>query len=251
MTNQTIVYTPPASSAEPKPEESQFNPKEFATYLENEGLSKSHQIIKIAACFSNEFAKYLQLALTEQGYKDITVYGYYRSFIEPRDIHPNGLANLAGADILDEDGRLNDDIYVLDDINKYYDARLVRVCYGSEELVAANKAEREELRKAVGLKVEEFSEKSKPPLPENNFPIRRQDKVQASKKARAKPANTNFSLITSLHAQQSLTPSANSGRASASLMFSSQTNNHPTLSHSRLSVPSPEPSSPSSPKPQR
>ena len=249
MTNQSIEYLPRPSQSNPKPSKTQLNPKELAAYLEEQGLKKDHQTIELAACYSNEYAKCLQLALKEQGYKDITVYGYYRAFIEPTQDHPNGLANLVGPDILNEgDGSLNNSVYMEEDIEKFYDARLVKVCYGSEALVEANKKERTALRKEINLKTDDFSENSQYPLPENKFPLREKKEVQPNKKQRTKPANSDSSLANS-YLQQSNSPATNAGGPSRSLLFSSLREKKPEHNLSLNAMPSPDSSSSTRQKP--
>jgi len=74
------------------------NAEQFADWLVEKGLKTEHKILKIAACYSDEFARLLSVELQKKGYDDITVYGYKGELMMLRGRSRGMLAGIAHHD---------------------------------------------------------------------------------------------------------------------------------------------------------
>jgi hypothetical protein len=109
-----------------------YTAKAFAEFLIKNNLNREHRTLKIAACYTDTFAKELQEALSQRGYRNITVYGYRGEVVLAQGKKGGKLAGLVEPYIV-TDGhhmRLDSVKIAQPGVLDYFRAKNHRVAYG-------------------------------------------------------------------------------------------------------------------------
>jgi hypothetical protein len=150
-------------------EEGCVDAKEFAEYLRKKDLNKEHRTLKIAACYSDVFAKKLYEEL-KGDYPNIVIYGYKKALVVCQGVNNGKLAGLEPPYTIKSNPNSDDSSTMINSeavanlgvnqFNQIYAAKKHRVVVGEERLKNSFKDENleEKLRK---LSISETGKKSK------------------------------------------------------------------------------------------